>query len=236
MNPISHAVLARVAEQVVETGQHEFNLVARGKHGFNHTYHVRVSPNEDHSVEVFRDYFFGKGSGGGKTSEQLTKYIEYELNARYKALKRFELAQSIPGEACGNEALHNPCAQAEEYFDKLFPPLPTPQDDEPRAVRDARYLRQEGRDSFLKFTADPARSAMDERLVNSAMARLTAGVVKSDFQREGDKKLIVLLNSLSSLGYDISDPALQDAIFSIHSGYHSAGYCSINTIYQTLLR
>lgn len=82
----------------------------------------------------------------------------------------------------------------------------------------------------------PPNANPDNKAIADAVNRLTSGFVKSDYHREGIKQLGILLDNLSRQGYDISNHALQDAVFGVHAAYHSAGYDSINSVYQTLLK
>lgn len=237
MESLSQSARVQLNQQL-STLQHQqmpatFTLSAKGNNSFSHTYTVTISRGGDaqYHADVSRNYLFGKGSSDGKTSRALATYIQSRLPQpqRQQPLAPPSLQQVQPPQP-------NPQSQRQQTFDQLFPPLPPRSDDEDRALRDARYQRDKHQAAFLAIQPGPPNANPDDNAISDAVNRLTSGFVKSDYHREGTKQLGILLGNLSRQGYDISNHALQDAVFGVHAAYHSAGYDSINSVYQTLLK
>lgn len=237
MESLSQSARAQLSQQLA-TLQHQqmpatFTLGAKGNNGFSHTYNVTISQGADaqYHADVSRNYLFGKGSSDGKTSRALATYIQSQLPQpqRQQPLSPPALQQVQPLQP-------NPQTQRQQTFDQIFPPLPPRSDDEERALRDARYQRDKHQAAFVAIQPGPPTANPDNKAITDAVNRLTSGFVKSDYHREGIKQLGILLDNLSRQGYDISNHALQDAVFGVHAAYHSAGYDSINSVYQTLLK
>ncbi|MBZ6071281.1 hypothetical protein [Aeromonas schubertii] len=241
MESLSQSARAQLNQQL-GTLQHQqmpatFTLGAKGNNSFSHTYTVTISQGADaqYHADVSRNYLFGKGSSDGKTSRALATYIQSRLPQpqRQQPPAPPSLQQVQPPQP-------NPQSQRQQTFDQIFPPLPPRSDDEDRALRDARYQRDKHQAAFVAIQPGPPIANPDEKAIAEAIAkavnRLTLGFVQSDYHREGTKQLGILLGNLSRQGYDISNHALQDAVFGVHAAYHSAGYDSINSVYQTLLK